>query len=189
VNRLLLLLLLLLPFALGARQTAHTPVPLRDARQDSTSTPLPDAQFPPEVVSVTGEKIDVAKLAKERRIVVVTLKATWCQVCQRQLARIKKQLDQIKYCSVTFLVLAPGPADELKAIQKRTGFPYPFIEDQDLKIGQEMRLVLSEKDQELIPAIFILNPDRTVGWIQLGRNPISYGDAQLLAEIDCGDWI
>ena len=169
------LLLLLLPFLLGARQTAETP--------------LPDARFPAEVTAASGKKIDVAQLAKDQRVVVVTLKAAWCQICQRQLLRIKKQLDQVKYCSVSFLVLSPGSAAELNAIQQRTAFPYPFIPDTDLKIGAAMRLVLSEKKQELIPAIFILNPDRTVGWIQPGRNSVRYGDAQLLKEIDCGDWI
>ena len=170
-----LVLLLSLPFLLGAHQAAENP--------------LPDTKFPAEVIAADGKKIDVAKLAKDQRVVVVTLKATWCQVCQQQLIRIKQQLDQIEHCSVSFLVLSPGPAEQLSAIKKRTDFPYPFIPDTDLKIGAAMRLVLSEKEQELIPAIFILNPDRSVGWIQLGRNAARYGDAQLLAEIDCGNWI
>ena len=52
-----------------------------------------------------------------------------------------------------------------------------------------MQLALDEEDQTLIPALFILNPNHTVGWIQLGRNALRYGDAQLLEAIDCGDWI
>ena len=167
--------LLLLPFLLGAHQAAEAP--------------LPDSKFPAEVIAANGKKINVAKLAKNQRVVVVTLKATWCQVCQQQLIRIKKQLDRIELCSVSFLVLSPGPADELRAIQKNTGFPYPFIPDNNLEIGTSMHLVLSEKKQELMPAIFILNPDRSVGWMQLGRNAVRYGDPQLLAEINCGDWI
>ena len=71
--------LLLLPFLLGAHQAAEAP--------------LPDSKFPAEVIAANGKKIDVAKLAKNQRVVVVTLKATWCQVCQQQLIRIKKQLE------------------------------------------------------------------------------------------------
>jgi len=169
------ILLLFLPLLLGARQ-AEEPT-------------LPEARFPTLVVAASGEKIDVAQLAKDQRVVVVTLKATWCRVCQELLLRIKKQLDQLEFCSVSFLVLSPGSAAELNAIQKRTAFPYPFIPDKDLEIGAAMRLVLDKEEQTLIPALFILNPNRTVGWIQLGRNALRYGDAQLLEAIECGDWI
>jgi len=170
-----LLLALSLPLLLGAQQTWEAP--------------LSDIKFPAEVLANDGKKIDVAQLAKEQRVVVVTLKATWCEVCQQQLVRIKQQLDQLEHCSVTFLVLSPGSTDELDAIQKRTGFPYPFVADRDLNIGATMQLVLDNKKQQLMPAIFILNPDRSVGWIQLGRNTTRFGESQLLAEIDCGDWI
>lgn len=162
-----LLSLLLLPFLLGADH----------------------AQFPAAVTAADGQKIDVAKLAKSQRVVVVTLKATWCQVCQQQLVRIKRQLDQIEQCSVSFLVLSPGSAAELNTIQQRTDFPYPFVPDPGLKIGDEIGLVLNAEEEELMPAIFILNPDRTIGWIQLGRNSVRYGDSELLTEMDCGDWI
>lgn len=185
MKQLLLLWLLLLPFLIGAHRAEEPPLSAKDARP----SPLPNAKFPAEVTAADGTIIDIAQLAKDQRVVVVTLKAAWCLVCQQQLVRIKQQLDQIEYCSVSFLVLSPGSADELNAIQQRTAFPYPFIADKDLEIGTAMHLVLSKEDQELIPAIFMLNPDRSVGWIQLGRNPIRYGDTQLFAEIDCGDWI
>jgi peroxiredoxin len=167
-----LLSLLLLPLVLGADQ------PVAD-----------QGEFPAEVTAADGQKIDVAKLAKAQRVVVVTLKATWCQVCQQQLVRIKKQLDQIEHCSVSFLVLSPGSAAELNAIQQRTDFPFPFVPDPGLKIGDEMGLILNPEAEELMPAIFILNPDRTIGWIQLGRNSVRYGDSELLTKIDCGNWI
>ena len=162
-----LLSLLLLPFLLGADHV----------------------KFPAEVTAADGQKIDVAALAKAQRVVVVTLKATWCQVCQQQLVRIKRQLDQIEHCSVSFLVLSPGSAADLTTIRQRTDFPYPFVPDPGLKIGNKMGLVLNAEEEELIPAIFILNPDRTIGWIQLGRNSVRYGDSELLVEMDCGDWI
>jgi len=171
-----LLPLLLLPLLVGAQQAEEPLAP-------------PKAKFPSEVIGTDSQKIDIAKLAKAQRLVVVTLKAAWCQVCQQQLVRIKKQLDEIKHCSASFLVVSPGSAAELTTIQQRTAFPYPFVADPDLKIGEQMGLVLSAKDKELVPAIFILNPDRTIGWIQLGRNSVRYADSELLAEIDCGNWI
>ena len=72
--------------------------------------------FPKTIVAVDGEKLDIAALVKRRTVVVVTLKATWCPVCQRQLVRLKDRLPELKPCGVSFLVLAPGPASELRAI-------------------------------------------------------------------------
>jgi len=43
--------------------------------------------------------------------------------------------------------------------------------------------------KEIVPSIFILNPDLSVGWMQRGRNARYYGDSALIEKINCGDWI
>ena len=148
----------------------------------TTAPQLPQVRFPERVTSVEGKLIDVAKLGREQRVVVVTLKATWCRVCQEQLYRIKARLP-LSHCGVTFLVLSPGPVEALKSIQKRTGFPYPFVEDRDLAIAKSLGLKMSEA--EMMPAILILRRDRSVGWMLRGRGPSSFPDRELLDEIDC----
>lgn len=154
--------------------------------QTQGSPPAPQPRFPARVKSVEGKIIDVGKLAKEQRVVVITLKATWCPVCQEQLYRIKKRLP-LSYCGVTFLVLSPGPKEDLKIIQKRTGFPYPFIEDRDLAIARSLGLQMNKT--EIRPAMIILRKDRTVGWIQEGRGQRYFGDPELLKELRCADLI
>ena len=148
---------------------------------------LPAAKFPAAVRGVDGETIDVAALAKMHRLVVVTLKATWCEVCQRQLQRIKKKLPESKACGLSFLVLAPGPSRELKAIRGKIGFPFPFVEDKGLRIAASLGLRMGE--DEILPAIFILREDLTVGWMQAGRGEGAYGDPALFAAAQCAEWI
>ena len=148
---------------------------------------LPETPFPAKVKSVTGETIDVEALAKKQRVVVVTLKATWCPVCQEQLRRIRKELPDPSECGLTFLVLAPGPADKLRAIQKDTGFDFPFIEDSDLEIAESLGIRMAE--DQIWPSILILERDLTVGWMQRGRNAAFFGDPQLLEEVNCAGWI
>ena len=43
--------------------------------------------FPRFVTSIGGERLDLLPLAEQKTLVVVTLKATWCPVCQAQLRR------------------------------------------------------------------------------------------------------
>ena len=71
-------------------------------------------RFPIRVTTIDGEVIDVAALARRTTLVIVTLKAPGCPVCQRQLERIKQQRDYLADCGVSFLVLAPGPADQAR---------------------------------------------------------------------------
>lgn len=155
--------------------------------QDGTAAPpLSEVKFPAQVHSIDGSTIDVARLVREKRVVVITLKATWCRVCQEQLYRLKGQ-SALKHCEVTFLVLSPGPREALKAIQKRTGFSYPFVEDRDLAIAGSLGLRSGEA--EILPSIFILNEDRSLAWIQRGRGPNSFSDSELLEQLGCAEVI
>ncbi len=77
-------------------------------------------KFPISVTDVSGQVIDVVGIAGRQRFVVITLKATWCEVCQEQLVRIREQLGKVRFCPVTFLVLSPGPADAIRGIRDRT---------------------------------------------------------------------
>ena len=154
---------------------------------EGASGELPVARFPARVMDIDGKVLDVGKLAGEKRLVVVTLKAAWCPVCREQLARIKKRLMESRACEVTYLVLSPGPVEELKAIRRGLEFPFPFIEDKGLAIADSLGLRLSK--DEIQPSVFILKPDLSVGWMQNGRGTEYFGDPELFKALRCADWI
>ncbi len=158
--------------------------PRMQARGDA---PDSGPRFPASVTTIGGEKLDVAALARRRSLVIVTLKATWCQVCQTQLLRLKRRLPEIKPCGATFLVLAPGPRSELRSIQQRIDFPYPFVEDVGLSIAKRLGLQMSKT--EILPSLLILGPDLSIQWMQRGRGPGSYADGALVEALDCGNSI
>ena len=81
----------------------------------------------------------------------------------------------------TFIVLSPGPADELRKVRKRTEFPYPFVEDK----GLAKKLKLQIAADQIQPAIFAVNKKRKIAWMQLGRNGSYYGDKELQKYLDC----
>jgi len=132
---------------------------------------------------VYGKRIDVADLATKHRLVVVTLKATWCPVCRAQLERLRAALPRLRSCGATFIVLAPGPEDTLRAVADATGFPYPFVEDRDLAIARAADLVLAP--DQIVPAILVANARREIVWMDRGRNPTAFNDPALLAELQC----
>lgn len=125
------------------------------------------------------------QLAAGHRLVVVTLKATWCSACSRQLVRLRERKEKYAACGVRFVVISPGPRRELKAVADRTRFPYPFVEDVNLDLARTLRLELAE--DQIVPAFILLDSERRVAWMQRGRNSAYFGDAALLQHLDCAN--
>jgi peroxiredoxin len=139
--------------------------------------------LPATLHDVYGASVDVAELATRHRLVVVTLKTPACPVCRSQLERLRHELPRLRSCGATFIVLAPGPRDALRAVAEETGFPYPFVEDRDLAIARAADLVLAP--EQIVPAILVANARREIVWMDRGRNAASFNDPALLAELDC----
>ena len=143
--------------------------------------------FPNEIVSLTGELIAIEKLARNKTICIITVKSAQCLVCREQLVRFKENLHEFSTCNLTFLVLAPGDHGDIHAMKKSTEFPFPFISNDEYAIAEKYGLVLG--DDQLMPAVFILNPDLSIRWIQRGRSSGFYSDKILVDHLDCGNWI
>ena len=143
--------------------------------------------FPSEVISSDGKEINVEKLTEGSTVIIITIKSPSCPVCQTQLIRIGKQLDTFNKCNVTFLVLSPGTSKEVHQVKLTTGFPFPFIPDDDLSIAKALGLLLNP--QQILPSIIVLNDNLTINWIQKGRNNIYFGDDELYDYLDCDNWI
>jgi peroxiredoxin len=142
-------------------------------------------RFPARLTTIEGEALDVAALARSSTLVAVTLKATRCPVCQQQLARLAAQDAVLRECGVRFIVVGPGPREELAAIRERTGFAHPFVEDGGLALADSLGLRMSAA--EIVPALLLIEPDLTVSWTRLGRSGANFGEAALLEKLGCAD--
>jgi peroxiredoxin len=151
----------------------------------SVVAPRAPASIPTTLRDVRGVRVDVAALASGRRLFVLTVKATSCPVCRAQLARLRDQLGRLESCGAGFLVLAPGPRSAVAALQQDTGFPYPFIADEDLRIAGAVGLALDEA--EIVPAILEVDATGRILWLQRGRSADYYGDRELLERLECGE--
>ncbi len=139
--------------------------------------------LPKKLVDIDGQEVDIEKIAQKKKLFFVTLKATWCPVCFNQLLRLKKILPKLKVCGATFVILSSGPRRALKSIQNQTEFPFPFVEDQDLKLARKLNLILASNQMQ--PVIFAVNKKRELVWMQYGRNGRYYGDKELQEYLDC----
>ena len=140
--------------------------------------------LPEHLQSVDGQALDVSALAARSRLIVVTLKATWCPVCRIQLQRLEKILPRLRSCGASFIVLAPGPREALAQVASGSGFP--FVEDVGLSIARSAKFDMAEDLIE--PVMFAVDRERRITWVQRGRNGKFYGDDALLKFLDCREW-
>ena len=143
--------------------------------------------LPDIIMDIDGNTINLKELTAKKTVVVITMKAPDCPVCQTQIVRIMENFDKLGACNVTFLVLAPGPEEKLLQAKELTKFPFPFIVDNELKIALSLDLLLNET--QILPSILILNDKLEVEWAQRGRNALYFGDPELMKRLKCEGWI
>jgi len=143
--------------------------------------------FPNSIYDIDNNKIVISDLSKNKTVCVITIKSVTCPICTEQLIRIRDRMVDFNKCNLTFLVLAPGGENGIKELRNRSRFPFPFIQDKNLKIAEYFDLAMPPF--EIVPAIILLNKDGSVRWIQPGRGPDYYSDQALRDYLDCSNWI
>ena len=143
--------------------------------------------FPNSIYDIDNNKIVLSDLSKNKTVCVITIKSVTCPICTEQLIRIRNNIIDFNKCNLTFLVLAPGGKNGIEELKRRSRFPFPFIQDSDLKLSEYFNLAMPPF--EIVPSIILLNKDGSVRWIQSGRGPDYYSDQALNDYLDCSNWI
>ena len=139
--------------------------------------------LPVRLVDIDGAAVDLASLADGGRLFVVTMKTASCPVCARQLARLERQRAGLELCGARFVILAPGPAEQIRAAREATGLGARWVEDVGLSFARALDLVLGP--EEIVPSILELDARGRVTWQQRGRSVESFGDRALREHLRC----
>lgn len=143
--------------------------------------------FPKNIYDIDDNKIVISELSNNKTVCLITIKSVSCPVCTEQLIRFRERQKEFNKCNLTFLVLAPGGKDGIKELKKRTGFPFPFIQDKNLKISERFDLAIPPF--EIMPAVILLKKDGSIRWAKPGRGPDYFSDQALSDYLDCVNWI
>ena len=177
---------LITAFACALAGAAPSPVsaaPDSGSPADSTRSPE-ELVLPASLQDIDGREVDLAGLVRRRHVVFVTMKGPWCQVCVRQLARLRRIQSRLSQCGAAFVVLSPGPRKEISEVRRVTGFSARYVEDVGLKLARGLGLQLA--GDQIQPAIFRIDRRLRVTWMQAGRSGGFFGDRALLRHLDCG---
>lgn len=139
--------------------------------------------LPARLVDIDGASVDVAGLAGAGRLFVVTMRTASCPVCAEQLARLERQRSGLELCGARFVVLAPGPAEQIRAARKATALAAHWVEDADLALARALGLVAVPG--QIVPAILEVDAQGRVTWQRRGRSDGYYGDGALQEHLRC----
>jgi peroxiredoxin len=139
--------------------------------------------LPARLVDIDGAPVDLAELAGGGQLFVVTMRTASCSVCAEQLARLERQRAGLELCGARFLVLAPGPVEQIRAARRATELAARWVEDADLALARALGLV--QTPGQIVPAILEVDAQGRVTWQQRGRSDGSWGDGALQEHLRC----
>ncbi|TPX37981.1 hypothetical protein SmJEL517_g00400 [Synchytrium microbalum] len=169
------------------------------------------AQFPPQVIDVNGQIINVKEEASTRILIVITLKAVWCPVCPVLLSLLsfmgaqtqasttnwidpfglgERTIDEEerKFHSLVlqqdakFMVICPGPRSEILQIRDTVDFRDNCFFVEDVGLSISNTLgIVMNPPVGIWPGILHVKQNCDIQTIELGRGPGHYGEVALIS--------
>lgn len=150
---------------------------------------LKEGEKAPVFVSLDQEDklYELEKALDNGPIVLIFYRGQWCPICNKHLAAIEKDLDQIYEKGATVVAISPETSGYLKQTMKKTGASFRLLHDADYKIaeaydvafisdsasldaynnrlGANLKESQSDDSQRLpIPATYIIGQDGIIQW-------------------------
>lgn len=135
----------------------------------------------------TDQEFELAQALERGPVVIIFYRGQWCPVCNKHLAAIEKDLDQIYAKGATVVAISPETSEYLKQTMKKTGASFKLLHDEDYRIaeaydvaflsdeaslnaynerlGANLQEAHSDDSQRLpIPATYIIGQDGIIKW-------------------------
>lgn len=150
---------------------------------------LAEGVMAPKFISTDQEDqaFDLEEALVSGPVVIIFYRGQWCPVCNRHLAAIEKDLDQIYAKGATVVAISPETSAFLKQTMKKTGASFKLLHDEDYRIaeaydvafisdeaslnayndrlGANLQEAHSDDSQRLpIPATYIIGQDGIIKW-------------------------
>lgn len=153
----------------------------------SLQTSVQSAEKPPavgdkapdfELLSLQGDKVELAKCVKNGPVVLVVLRGHpgyQCPLCTKQFAEFLKTADEFKARHATVLFVYPGPADKLKEYAqeftkgKESPDHFQFLLDPNYNFTTVYSLRWDAKNETAYPSTFIIDKDQKITFAKVSK--------------------
>lgn len=143
-----------------------------------------DAAYELEALADTrGRSTSLRRQARGQRLVVVTIKGTWCKVCIEQLTRLQKIRHALAERGARVVALSSERPKQHASAAKRYDLRMPLLSDPKRRVLRKLGLWL-ERPAHPMPAMVVFDRCGRERGRQLGRRPGARREKQLLAFLD-----
>jgi peroxiredoxin len=128
-------------------------------------------EMPPfSIVMENGTKINAADY--KGKVILVTLFATWCPPCLKELPQVQKQIWDVYKDNPDFQLLVVGREHneaDLKKFNEKRGFTFPLYPDKN-------RSIFSSFAKNAIPRNYLIGKDGKVVYTSKGYTPAEFAE-------------
>lgn len=121
------------------------------AKEAKQVKPLDVGEQVPDVTlqTIEGEDVPLASFHKDRPLVVVFYRGSWCPFCTRHTQELIKAYPQIRELGAELVAISPDSPDNAKESVQETKVPFPILSDADVSAARAFGLAF-EVDGETL---------------------------------------
>jgi peroxiredoxin len=148
--------------------------------------PLEKGAKAPDVnlTDVDGKTVPLSALTKEKPLVIVFFRGSWCPICTKHTQQLIKIYPELKAKGYEMIGISPDSAANSKANAEKGSIPFPIYSDAELNVSRGFGLAFQVDDATLtkykgfgidlekasgkshhglpIPAIYVVSKEGTV---------------------------
>ena len=97
-----------------------------------------------------GEKVELYEILKEKSVVLLFYRGSWCPYCNLELKEYKDYYERFKEAGLELLAISPEIPAYTQHFQNKNFFPFPLLYDKKNKLAKKYHLNFN-LDPQLVP--------------------------------------
>ncbi len=139
-----------------------------------TNELAPDFELP----NARGGTIRLSNIVKDKIIVLIFYRGSWCPICVKQLTDLTKDYNAFREHNAEILAISNEDVDKGQKLLKKIKPPFQLLQDPKNEVISTYGLLVTKRDTYAkmrrkhnfaIPAIFIVDRDRKICWMHVGK--------------------
>lgn len=103
-----------------------------------------------ELKDFNGEEVELYDVLKEKAVVLVFYRGSWCPYCNLELKEYKDYYESFRAAGLEVLAISPELPEYSQRFQNKNFFPFPLLYDKKNKLAKKMHLNFT-LDPQLVP--------------------------------------
>ncbi|WP_437918839.1 peroxiredoxin-like family protein [Sphingobacterium sp. LRF_L2] len=151
-----------------------------------------------------GEYLSLQHLLKKGKLIIAFFRGSWCPYCNLELQELQRRLNELQEKSATLVAISPQVVVENTALKSKHHLQFEILQDLDNHLSKQLGIAFTlspsflphyqslgihletyngnDKNELPIPAVFIVEKDKTISYRFLDSDYMNRIDIQALIQ-------